>query len=128
MPTYEYVCAACNHRFEQYQSITAPPIRKCPSCGRQRVSRLIGTGAGVIFKGSGFYQTDYRSESYKKAAQAESGTDSKSDSKADSKVDSKTDSKAKPAADGQPASAAASEKKTPRPKGRGRSSNPPADT
>jgi len=68
MPTYDYECAACGHEFEKFQSITASPIRKCPACGRLKVKRLIGTGAGVIFKGSGFYQTDYRSESYKKAA------------------------------------------------------------
>ncbi len=68
MPTYDYECAACGHEFEKFQSITASPIRKCPACSRLKVKRLIGTGAGVIFKGSGFYQTDYRSESYKKDA------------------------------------------------------------
>lgn len=71
MPTYEYRCTACDHLFEEYQSITARPLKKCPSCGRNTLSRLIGSGAGVIFKGSGFYQTDYRSESYRKAAEAE---------------------------------------------------------
>ena len=69
MPTYDYECGACGHKFEMFQSITAPPTRKCPVCGKRKVRRLIGTGAGVIFKGSGFYQTDYRSESYKKAAE-----------------------------------------------------------
>jgi putative FmdB family regulatory protein len=68
MPTYDYECDACGEKFEKFQSITAPAIRKCPSCGKLAVRRLIGTGAGVIFKGSGFYQTDYRSESYRKAA------------------------------------------------------------
>lgn len=71
MPTYDYKCEACGHAFEQFQSIKAEPIRKCPSCGKRKVRRLIGTGAGVIFKGSGFYQTDYRSDSYKKSAQGE---------------------------------------------------------
>ncbi|KPK75808.1 MAG: FmdB family transcriptional regulator [Phycisphaerae bacterium SM23_30] len=71
MPTYEYQCPDCGHEFEKFQSITARPIRKCPVCGRNRVQRLIGSGAALIFKGSGFYQTDYRSESYQKAAQAE---------------------------------------------------------
>jgi putative FmdB family regulatory protein len=71
MPTYEYRCEACGHQFEQYQSITATPLRKCPACGQRSVQRLLGTGGGIIFKGSGFYQTDYRSESYKKAADAE---------------------------------------------------------
>jgi putative FmdB family regulatory protein len=71
MPTYEYRCIACKHQFEVFQSITEGPRRKCPECGRNALERLIGTGAAVLFKGSGFYQTDYRSESYKKAAKAE---------------------------------------------------------
>jgi len=71
MPTYEYECRACGHRFEKFQPITAAPVRKCPRCARSRARRLISAGAGVIFKGSGFYQTDYRSESYKKAAEKE---------------------------------------------------------
>ena len=71
MPTYEYQCAACGHAFEEFQSITAKPLRLCPKCGRRKLKRLIGSGAGVIFKGSGFYQTDYRSESYRKDAEKE---------------------------------------------------------
>jgi len=74
MPTYEYVCDNCQHEFEQFQSIKAKPIRKCPECGKLRVQRLIGAGAGIIFKGSGFYQTDYRSEGYKKSAESEKKT------------------------------------------------------
>lgn len=73
MPTYEYVCDACEHAFEEFQPISAKPLRKCPDCGKPRLRRLIGTGAGVIFKGSGFYETDYRSEGYKKSEKAESG-------------------------------------------------------
>jgi len=69
MPTYDYECTACGHRFEKFQSITAPAIRKCPRCGKRKVRRLIGAGGGIIFKGSGFYQTDYRSEAYRKAAE-----------------------------------------------------------
>lgn len=72
MPTYDYVCRACGHEFELFQSITAPVQRKCPKCGKLKLERLIGVGAGVIFKGGGFYETDYRSESYKKAAEQES--------------------------------------------------------
>jgi len=71
MPTYEYECQSCGERFELFQSITAPPVRKCSSCGRMRVRRLVGTGGGILFKGSGFYLTDYRSESYKQAAKAD---------------------------------------------------------
>ncbi len=71
MPTYDYVCESCQHSFEQFQSITARPLRKCPECRKLKLKRLIGTGAGVLFRGSGFYETDYRSESYKKAQKAE---------------------------------------------------------
>ena len=59
MPTYSYVCDACGHQFEQFQAMTDKPVKRCPSCGRKRVRRLIGAGAGLIFKGSGFYVTDY---------------------------------------------------------------------
>jgi len=77
MPTYDYECESCGHQFEQFQSITARPTRKCPECGKMKLRRLIGAGAGVIFKGSGFYQTDYRSESYKqgKKSETKSSTD-----------------------------------------------------
>ena len=74
MPTYDYECDACQHRFELFQSITAAPKRKCPECGRLALRRLIGPGAAIVFKGSGFYKTDYRSESYRKAAAAEKKT------------------------------------------------------
>ena len=72
MPTYEYQCKACGDKFEAFQSISAKPIKKCPACGKNTVQRLISAGAGIIFKGSGFYETDYRSESYKTAAKKES--------------------------------------------------------
>jgi putative FmdB family regulatory protein len=72
MPTYEYQCDACGSKFEKFQSIKSGRIRKCPSCGKSKVRRLISTGAGLIFKGSGFYITDYRSESYKEKAKTES--------------------------------------------------------
>lgn len=71
MPTYEYRCGACGHEFELFQSMSDKPKRKCPECGKGALERLIGTGAAILFKGSGFYQTDYRSESYKKSAEAE---------------------------------------------------------
>ena len=59
MPTYSYVCDACGHQFEQFQAVTDEPVKQCPGCGRKRVRRLISAGAGLIFKGSGFYLTDY---------------------------------------------------------------------
>jgi putative FmdB family regulatory protein len=85
MPTYEYACGECGHQYDQFQSIKAEPLKVCPKCGKRRLKRLIGTGGGVIFKGSGFYQTDYRSDSYKKAAEAEtkSATPDKSESSTD---------------------------------------------
>jgi putative FmdB family regulatory protein len=73
MPTYEYKCDACGKGFERFESIMAAPLKKCPYCSKRKVRRLISGGAGLIFKGSGFYITDYRSESYKKAAQGDSG-------------------------------------------------------
>ncbi len=105
MPTYDYRCDACGHEFEEFQSMAASPLRKCPACGKLKLKRLIGTGAGVIFKGSGFYETDYRSDNYQKAADAEkksksetksSGDEKKSDTK---KTDKKSDSKPKKKAD-----------------------------
>ena len=60
MPTYDYVCRACEHRFEHYASMTEPALLRCPKCGRDKLERLIGAGAGILFKGSGFYETDYK--------------------------------------------------------------------
>ena len=60
MPTYQYECANCGHSFEQLQSMTDPKLRKCPQCSKLKLQRLIGTGSGLIFKGTGFYQTDYK--------------------------------------------------------------------
>ena len=89
MPTYDYRCEACGHELELFQSITESPKKKCPECSQLKLKRIIGTGAGILFKGSGFYQTDYRSDSYKKDAAAEktaaAGGDSKSDKKPDAK-------------------------------------------
>lgn len=76
MPTYEYLCDACGHGFEQFQSMKDKPVRKCPKCSKNSLRRIIHGGAGVIFKGSGFYQTDYRSKNYHEAAKKE--TDAKS--------------------------------------------------
>ncbi|MEX0587068.1 MAG: FmdB family zinc ribbon protein, partial [Pirellulales bacterium] len=68
---YDYVCDGCDHKFELLQSIKDNPIKKCPECKKSKLRRLFGTGAAIIFKGSGFYQTDYRSEGYKKSAEAD---------------------------------------------------------
>jgi len=79
MPTYEYACQACGHKFEEFQSIKAKPTTKCPVCKKNKVKRLISAGAGFIFKGSGFYITDYRDDKYKAAAKSDTpGGDSKS--------------------------------------------------
>ncbi|UCG47206.1 MAG: zinc ribbon domain-containing protein [Phycisphaerales bacterium] len=102
MPTYDYLCDSCDHSFEQFQSITANSLRKCPNCGRNTLRRLIGSGAGIIFKGSGFYQTDYRSESYKNAEKNEKGAPEKTSK--DKKAEAKTESKpAEPKAESKPA-------------------------
>ena len=93
MPTYDYVCDACDHQFELFHSIKDEPKRKCPKCGRRKLRRLIGPGAAIVFKGSGFYQTDYRSDSYKKRADADKpSSESKSD-KSDAKPGGKSESK-----------------------------------
>lgn len=81
MPTYDYRCNACGHEFEEFQSIKADALKTCPKCQKEALERLIGPGAALIFKGSGFYLTDYRSEGYRKAAKAEK--DSSSGAKSD---------------------------------------------
>lgn len=101
MPTYDYKCENCGYDFERFQAITARPIRKCPRCGQRGLKRLIGSGSGLIFKGSGFYQTDYRSESYKKAEKSEKGvadTDAAEKKTATKTKDSKAGEKAEPGA------------------------------
>ncbi len=82
MPTYDYECDACGHSWELFQKITDDAVKSCPDCKKKKARRLFGTGAAVVFKGSGFYQTDYRSDSYKKGEKA--AKDSKKDSKSDS--------------------------------------------
>ena len=131
MPTYEYICDACGNEFEKFHSMSAAPIRKCPKCGKLKVSRKISAGGGIIFKGGGFYETDYRSDAYKKSADADKPSEAKtatSDSKGDSKGDAKTDAKpaetksadaassdAKSATDAKPAKSDAPAKSEPKP-------------
>lgn len=101
MPTYDYKCLACDVRFEKFQGITAPPIEECPECGG-KVKRLIGAGAGLIFKGSGFYTTDYRSDGYKESAKKDkkessdkSSSSDKSEKKEKKTADNNSESKSK---------------------------------
>ena len=104
MPTYDYACDACGHTFEEFQYIKEAPLRKCPKCNKLKLHRLIGAGAAIVFKGSGFYQTDYRSESYKKGESAakpassesvgsSSGSDKKSETKSSASDKATTDTK-----------------------------------
>ena len=98
MPTYDYLCSACGHRFEEFQSMSAKALRQCPECKKNALDRLIGAGAGVIFKGSGFYQTDYRGSSYTSDAKKDEGSgDAKKD---DGSKDAKKDTKDAASSDG----------------------------
>jgi putative FmdB family regulatory protein len=99
MPTYEYECEKCGHRFELFQSMSEPRRKRCPKC-RGKVRRLIGTGAGMIFKGSGFYVTDYRSDSYKQDKKKESGDSSPAKDPPKPKSDAVPPPKKKPKAGG----------------------------
>jgi putative FmdB family regulatory protein len=93
MPTYDYICEACNHEFELFQSIKEDAKKKCPECGKNKLKRLIGPGAALVFKGSGFYKTDYRSESYKKGAAAEKSKNSPPASESKAKDKGKSEKK-----------------------------------
>jgi putative FmdB family regulatory protein len=101
MPTYDYLCDACGHKFEHFQSISDKVLKKCPKCKKSKLRRLFGTGAAVVFKGTGFYQTDYRSDAYKKDAQADksAGEAKSSEGKSgESKSGTAKSGEAKPAA------------------------------
>ncbi len=100
MPTYDYECDACGHEFELFQSINDPVKRKCPKCGKPKLRRLFGTGAAVVFKGSGFYQTDYRSDSYKKAAEKDKPSSDGGEKTTSDKGEKKAGGKTKPAEGG----------------------------
>jgi putative FmdB family regulatory protein len=116
MPTYGYVCQNCHHEFDAFQGIKAKSLRECPACGQRTLRRLIGCGAGIIFKGSGFYCTDYRSDGYKSDAKSDTGGDkSKTESKTDGKTDAKK-SETKPAAASETKSEAKAEPKEPKKK------------
>ena len=104
MPTYEYRCESCNHEFEELQSFKDEVLTVCPKCHQSTLRRLFGTGAAILFKGSGFYETDYRSDSYKKAAKAEQEASGKSTGAA---ANTST-----PASNGAPPAAATDSKKS----------------
>jgi putative FmdB family regulatory protein len=92
MPTYEYACAKCGHHFDQFQSMRDEPLRRCPKCHKLALKRLIGGGAGLIFKGSGFYITDYKNKGMAAAASNEAGA--KPAAAAEPKAEKKAEKKA----------------------------------
>ena len=92
MPTYEYRCHACDNKWEEFQSIKAEPTKKCPKCKKAKAERIISAGGGILFKGTGFYQTDYRSDSYKKGADAAKKASEGSSGSSDSGKSSSSDS------------------------------------
>ncbi len=94
MPTYDYICDSCKHEFEAFESIKADPQKLCPECHEETLRRKIGAGAAILFKGSGFYQTDYRSDSYKASAKADKPPDAAKSSDSSSKSDSSSPSPA----------------------------------
>jgi putative FmdB family regulatory protein len=112
MPTYDFECDACQHKFEEFQNFSEKPLKKCPKCKKNKLRRLIGTGAAVVFKGSGFYQTDYRSESYNQAAKADQQTSTPSSNGTSDKTD--TSSAAAPAKGGDSAGGTKSKEKSPK--------------
>jgi putative FmdB family regulatory protein len=91
MPTYEYVCPKCDHAFEQFQSMNDAPLKKCIKCKKPGVKRLIGGGAGLIFKGTGFYITDYKNK--KQPAEKSKGGEKAAPAKVEAKSESKSESK-----------------------------------
>jgi len=94
MPTYDYECSACKHRFEELQSFSDPPLTKCPKCKKKKLARLFGGGGAVIFKGGGFYETDYRRAGQTNGdGKAESGDTAKSETKTEAKTESKAETK-----------------------------------
>ncbi len=92
MPTYDYRCKACEHAFEEFQMMSDPVLRKCPECGKLKLERLIGTGAGFLFKGSGYYVTDYRSKGYEDAKKADAPSSDSSKSSSSDAKSTKSDS------------------------------------
>jgi putative FmdB family regulatory protein len=119
MPTYDYVCDACEHKFEHFQGINDPVLTKCPECKKQKLRRLFGTGGAIMFKGSGFYITDYRSDSYKQGAAADkkSSDSSSSSTGSESKSSESKSSTSKPEKSSTPAKSESGSKSSNKPKG-----------
>ena len=110
MPTYDYKCSACGHAFEELQSFSEPPLTKCPKCKKKKLARLFGGGGAILFKGSGFYETDYRRAGQangdgktEKADKTEAGEAAKSETKSETKSESKTESKSETKTESKPA-------------------------
>lgn len=104
MPTYDYQCSACGHTFDELQSFSEPPLTKCPKCKKNKLERLFGGGGAIIFKGSGFYETDYRRTG--ENAPKPEGEAAKSETKSEAKADAPAAApaaEAKPAAESKPA-------------------------
>lgn len=106
MPTYDYECDGCQHKFEQWQSFHDEALKKCPKCKKAKLRRLFGGGAAILFKGSGFYETDYnRSESYKSSEKAEKESakpETKADGKGEAKSETKSETKAEAKSESKP--------------------------
>src|SRR5580704_3584780 len=106
MPTYDYECSACGHRFEELQSFTDSPLTKCPKCKKNKLTRLFGGGGAIIFKGGGFYETDYRraGETNKSEGEGTEKTETKSETKTESKTEAKPEASSPPPPPSPPAS------------------------
>jgi len=114
MPTYEYACSACGHKFERFESITSKPNKTCVKCAKKKAERLISGGGGLLFKGTGFYITDYKKSSAGAVAageKSESKSDSKSESKSESRSETKTESKSETKSEAKTESKPATESK-----------------
>jgi putative FmdB family regulatory protein len=107
MPTYDYKCSACGHSFDELQSFSDPPLTKCPKCKKKKLTRLFGGGGAILFKGSGFYETDYRRAGQTngdgKADKNDTAEAAKTEAKSDTTAESKAESKPAPSADGKSA-------------------------
>ncbi len=99
MPTYEYACPKCGHEFEQFQSMRDEPLKKCPKCKKTGVKRLVGGGAGLIFKGTGFYITDYKNKSGGKEGGGDKKPAESKPAASDGKSSAPSTSPAKPVSD-----------------------------